>query len=395
MGSYKWRWYKELDLFLIFVVIAICCASFVAISSATHSFEGGGTSFVIKQMVFVLIGIGLMIGLIRTDYRMLVRHVEFSYWGNIALLIVVLFTDPINGAQAWIQLPGGFSLQPSEFFKVVFILMMAKYIANEQEDDDGNRPDPMRNYLLIGAYGMLGIGLIVIEPDLGQTMILMAVIGSALFVHLPPRLFWSAAGVASVGVTAFAVGCFMYPDQVLAFLDKLAKKGILAKHQYGRFETFIYPERDMADQGYQVYQAKVAIGSGQLTGKGLYQGSQTQGSWVPEQQTDFIFSVIGEEFGFIGSVLVIFLFFLLIYRIIANGLSAPDRTGMYICAMVGGMFAFQIFENIGMSLQLVPMTGVTLPFISYGGSSVLTNFILLGIVLNIGFRRRSLRFGSS
>ncbi|KEO83152.1 FtsW/RodA/SpoVE family cell cycle protein [Tumebacillus flagellatus] len=393
MSSYKVRWFKDLDIFLILVVLALCVASFLAISSATHSADGGSKSYVIKQMIWCGVGFCVMIFLIRTDYRNLTRYVEIGYWVSIVLLIVVFFCPPIKGAHGWIPL-GGFALQPSEFFKVVFILMMAKYLANEQEDEEGRRPDPMRNYLFLGAYSLLAIGLIVIEPDLGQTMMMMSIVGSAMFVHLPPKAFWSIAGVIALILGAVITAVFLYPDQFLELLDMLVKKGLLEPHQYGRFETFIYPERDLGGLGYQVYQAKVAIGSGQLFGKGLYQGSQTQGSWVPEQQTDFIFTVIGEELGFVGSVAVIFLFFLMIYRIVANGLQAGDRTGMYICAMVSGMFTLQIFENIGMSLQLMPMTGVTLPFISYGGSSILTNFILIGIVLNIGLRRRKLSFVS-
>lgn len=388
MGTYHSRWYKDLDLFLIFVVLAICTASVVAISSATHT---SGNGYAIKQMAFIGIGLVAMIFFIRTDYRLLVRHVEIPYWFVILLLVVVLFLPEIKGAHAWIPI-GPFSLQPSELFKVVFVLMMAKFLANEDEDENGHRPDPLRNYLFLTAYGILGVGLIVIEPDLGQTMILMALIGSAMFVHLPQKIFWVLALVAVVFIGVFFTVVAVYPDETLAIFKSWNEKGILEDHQYKRFLTFIHPEDDLAGGGYQVYQAKVAIGSGQLFGKGLYQGSQTQGNWVPEQQTDFIFTVIGEELGFVGSVAVIFLYFLMFYRIIMNGLRAGDRTGMYICAMVAGMFTFQLFENIGMSLQLMPMTGVTLPFISYGGSSVLANFMLIGIVLNIGFRRRKLSF---
>lgn len=391
MSSYKARWYRDLDIMTILVVMALCMASFLAISSATYSIDGG-KSYVVKQMIFAGAGFVGMLWLIRLDYRLLVRYAEIFFWIMIVLLIVVLFMPAVNGAHGWILLPGGFSLQPSEFFKVAFILLMAKLLANEQEDEDGYRPDPVRNYLLLGAYGLLGIGLIVIEPDLGQTIVLLSVVGAAMFVHLPPKWFWILMGVFLAGAAVFGMLAFVFPDQFLTGLDVIRDKGLLEDHQYNRFESFIYPERDLANNGYQVYQAQVAIGSGQLFGKGLYQGSQTQGNWVPEQQTDFIFSVIGEELGFVGSVVVIFLFFLLIYRLITIGMAANDRTGMYICAMVAGMFSFQIFENIGMSLQLVPMTGVTLPFISYGGSSVLTNFILIGIVLNVGFRRRRMRF---
>jgi rod shape determining protein RodA len=394
MGSYKSRWYKDLDLFLIFVVLAVCVASLVAISSATHSLEGGSRGYVTKQLIFIIIGIVAMITLIRTDYRMLIRHIEIPYWIVIGLLCLVFAFPESHGAQAWIPL-GAVSLQPSEFFKVVFLLMMAKYLANEEEDENGHRKDPLRNYFFLIAYGLLGIGLIVIEPDLGQTMILMALIGTALFVHLPSRAFWISMGIGTVAVAIFTSVVFMYPKETLHTLKEWQNKGILQEHQYKRFETFLDPERDLAGQGYQVYQAKVAIGSGQLFGKGLYQGSQTQGNWVPEQQTDFIFTVIGEELGFVGAVAIIFLYFLMFYRIIMNGLRAGDRTGMYICAMVAGMFTFQLFENIGMSLQLMPMTGVTLPFISYGGSSVLSNFMLIGIVLNVGFRRRKLSFRNS
>ncbi|WP_157721832.1 FtsW/RodA/SpoVE family cell cycle protein [Tumebacillus avium] len=398
MSNNRLRWLKDLDIFLIFVIIAICCAGLLAISSATRSFDGGSQSFVIKQGVFMVAGLIAMIALIRTDYRFLIRYVEYGYWAVIVLLGVVFLFPAVaveTGAYGWIPLPGGFNLQPSEFFKIVFILMMAKYLANEQEDEHGNLPDPLRGYIILAAATILGIGLIVVEPDLGQTMMLMAVIGTAMFVHLPKKWFWSMFVTVSIVVALFFTATMAYPDQFLKGLDVLVDKGVLKEHQYGRFFSFIHPEEDLAGEGYQVYQAKVAIGSGMMFGKGLYQGSQTQGNWVPAQHTDFIFTAIGEELGFVGAVALIFLFFLMLYRIVMNGFAAKDRTGMYICAMVAGMFTFQIFENIGMSLQLMPMTGVTLPFISYGGSSILVNFILMGIVLNIGFRRRKLSFSNN
>ncbi|MGZ6502306.1 MAG: FtsW/RodA/SpoVE family cell cycle protein [Tumebacillaceae bacterium] len=384
-----------MDVSLIAITVAICLASFVAISSATHSEAGGSQSYVIKQAFWVVIGICAMAFLIRVEYRLLIRYVEVAYWVVVVMLgSVFLFKGSVqtHGAYGWIPMPGGFALQPSEFFKVVFVLMMAKYLANEQEDEDGNLPDQKRGYAILIVCSALAIGLIVIEPDLGQTMMLMSVVAAAMFVHLPPRLFWLLfiGGIGSI--CGFWLLCFVYNQQFLHLLELLNQRGILEEHQLWRFKTFIHPEADLNNEGYQVFQAKVAIGSGKLFGKGLYHGSQTQGSWVPEQHTDFIFSVIAEELGFVGCVAVIFLFFLMLYRIMANGQRAYDRTGMYICTMVAGMFTFQIFENIGMSLQLMPMTGVTLPFISYGGSSILTNFMLIGIVLNVGLRRRKLSF---
>jgi len=393
MSSSKLRWYKDIDLFLIIVVLALCAFGVLALSSATRSFESGSVTYVVKQLIFGGIGFLAMLWLIRTDYRGLVRYVEFGYWACIVLLIVVFFMPAVNGAHGWIPL-GGFSLQPSEFFKIIFILLTAKLLANEQEDEEGRRPDPLRNLLFLIGYGVLGAGLILVEPDLGQTMILLAIAATAMFVHMRGRVFWIVFLIVMVLVLAFFAVRIAYPDQLLSVMKALMDYGILEQHQYDRFEIFVCPECNLAEDGFQVFQAQVAIGSGQLFGKGLYHGSQTQGNWVPEQQTDFIFTVIGEELGFVGSVAVIFLFFLLIYRIIANGLAASDRTGMYICAMIAGMFTFQIFENIGMSLTLMPMTGVTLPFISYGGSSIITNFMLMGIVINIGVRRRKLSFVS-
>jgi rod shape determining protein RodA len=395
MSTYRVRWFRDLDISLIAITVGICLASFVAISSATHSVAGGSQGYVTKQAFWVVIGLCAMLFMIRTDYRLLTRHVEVAYWVVVVMLgSVFLFKGSVqtHGAFGWIPVPGGFALQPSEFFKVVFVLMMAKYLANEQEDEEGNLPSITRNYTVLIAYSLLAIGLIVIEPDLGQTMMLMAVVAAAMFVHLPPRLFWVLFICGVVGICGFWMMCFVYDDPFIELLNLLHQKGILEQHQLWRFKTFIHPEADLNNEGYQVFQAKVAIGSGKLFGKGLYHGSQTQGSWVPEQHTDFIFSVIGEELGFVGCVAVIFLFFMMLYRIIANGQRAYDRTGMYICTMVAGMFMFQIFENIGMSLQLMPMTGVTLPFISYGGSSILTNFMCIGIVLNVGCRRRTLRF---
>ncbi|MGZ4165081.1 MAG: FtsW/RodA/SpoVE family cell cycle protein, partial [Tumebacillaceae bacterium] len=281
----KLRWMKDLDLFLIFVVAAICCASFLAVSSATHTMEGGSKPFVLKQVFWVLIGFSVMIWFMKIDLRLILRNLEIAYWLNVVLLIAVFFTHEVNGAHAWISLPGGVALEPSEFFKVIFVLMLAKYLANETEDEQGFRRENWKSYLLVTGYGLLGLGLILKEPELGQTLMILSALVVVLFVHVPPKWFWTSFLVGLTAIFAFYFLCFAYQDQTLHFLNGLVDKNVLAQHQFDRFKTFIHPEDDLAGDGYQVYEAKVAIGSGQLFGKGLYHGSQTQGNWVPEQQT--------------------------------------------------------------------------------------------------------------
>ncbi|KEO83984.1 FtsW/RodA/SpoVE family cell cycle protein [Tumebacillus flagellatus] len=387
------RW-KHVDYALIAVVLMICSVSLYTISSATHAFEPGHSmTFVYKQLGAIVVGLLAMIGIARLNLRSLLANIEWAYWFNIVLLIAVFFTPEVNGAHAWIALPGGFAIEPSEYFKIIFVLMIVKFLTPE-EMIDLERLSAQKRYARLAAYGAIGLFLILIEPELGQTMMILSAVGSVLFVHLPRKAFLYLFGTLLGFCIVFYSAAFLLPDQTLHALDTLKQKGVLKEHQYGRFETFIHPEDSLAGDGFQVYQAKVAIGSGQLIGKGLFHGSQTQGDWVPEQQTDFIYSVIGEETGFVGSSLVVTLYLLLAYRIVSVGLHATSRSGMYLCTMIAGMFTCQVFENIGMSLQLVPMTGVTLPFISYGGSSLLTNFILIGLVLNIRGQRAGLSFSS-
>lgn len=389
---YNMRWLKDHDFFLIAFVLLLCGAGLLAISSVAHSLAGGGSSYVYKQAVCVGIGVAVMCWIRSLDYRTLVRHIEMAYWVCIVLLIVVFFCPPINGAHGWITLPGGFAIEPSEFFKIVFVLMLAKYLGDDQQENEVGRQRDWKHYLKLTSYGAAGLALIIIEPELGQSLMILSTVVAVLFVHLPRKTFVISTSVAASLLSLVLILCFALPDPFLHSMKALEDKGVLKQHQYDRIESFIYPENNLGAEGFQVYQAKVAIGSGQFFGKGLYQGSQTQGNWVPEQRTDFIFSMIGEELGFLGTVTVVFLYFLMAFRIISVGSKASDRMGMYICAMIASMFAFQIFENIGMNLQIVPMTGVTLPFISYGGSSLLTNFILIGLVLSVRARHRRLRF---
>lgn len=219
-------------------------------------------------------------------------------------------------------------------------------------------------------------------------MVLIGIVISFTIIFFTKKQMIIASIVGILIVTAIVLVTMIYPNQATQYLDKIP----MASHQKERIITFINPEADPTGIGFQVSQAKIAVGSGGLTGQGFLNGSQTDGSWVPEQWTDFIFSAIAEQFGFIGCSVLIVLFFLFLYRMIRIASTCPDDFSLYFIVGAFGMFAFQIFENIGMNVTIMPVAGITLPFVSYGGSSLLTNFLVVGMIQSIALRRRKLVF---
>ena len=287
--------------------------------------------------------------------------------GLIAVLIPGIGTT-VNGARAWISLPGGFQIQPAELAKISIIVGISM-ILSEKLDKDKDPTD----LDVVKAIGIAAIPLLLIlfQPDLGTVLIIsaaiLAIIGTS---GAPTRWVVGLLLVAVIG-GLFAI-----------------KTGMVSEYQVKRLQSFVDPTADPEISGYQLRQSRITIGSGGLIGKGLFNGPQTNGRFVPEQQTDFIFTVAGEELGFLGSGFILICFGLIFYRAFLIAKRTSDLFGRLVCVGVVAWFAFQTFENIGMTMGLVPMTGVPLPFISYGGSSMFANLIAIGLLQNVHVRSR-------
>ena len=324
-----------------------------------------------KQLVFFGVSIPFLICTIMLNYNDIVKFSPFAYGIFIFLLIIVLFTNPISGAKSWFAIKS-FRLQPSEFAKIITILFMTYTlnILQAKGKKEINKPLKLISVLLIV---LVPIGLIILEPDYGTAT---AYIFATIFIIF-------AAGIDKKYIFAFAI--------LVAILIPFVYSKLPA-HALSRIEVFLNPESDPRGAGYNIIQSKLAIGAGELFGMGLFQGNQTQLVYLHPKTTDFIFSAIGEEMGFIISALIIILYVVLITKAVFIAKTAKDNIGSYIAIGIAGIFTFHMIENIGMTMGLLPITGVPLPFVSYGGSSLLTNFICIGLLLNISARRQKAIF---
>lgn len=343
-----------------------------------------------KQIEWEIIGIVVMIVGTLFDYRLLRRIHWWLYGLSIVLLMAVYGFPAVQGAHSWIKFHG-FQFQPSELAKLALIIWLATFMANVDESEEPVYG--LRKTWIIVPIFLVPFALIYIEPALGQALVMIA-ITLTMYTAFAKRSHFILimAGVVAV-VTAACLASTLYTKQVISFINNVViKHHIIKQYQMNRILTWLDPNFSTNEYGYNIHMASTAIGSGQLFGEGFGNGLLTRGGWVPNQWTDYIFSAIGEEFGFVGSSVLILLFLMLCYRIIRIAGTTSDPFGMYIAIGVVGMFAFQVFENIGADMYLSPSTGITLPFISYGGTSLAVNYLAMGIILSIGLRRRKLRF---
>lgn len=314
-----------------------------------------------------------MIVIIFIDYDVIARFSPIFYGIFIILLIAVLFTPVVNGATSWFTITDGVKFQPSEFAKVFVIIFIAYIISiiQKREKNEINKPLKLLAALAIVAVPVL---LIIMQPDYGTAIAFMIATILMLFV----------AGLDK----RYIIATFI----VILVAVPLMYNFILPTHAKNRIDVFLNPNLDPRGSGYNVIQSKLAIGSGKLVGMGLLKGNQTQLGFLHPKTTDFIFSVIGEEMGFIVAGAVIILYVVLITKAIYVAKTAKDDLGSYIAMGIVGIFLFHMIENIGMTMGLLPITGVPLPFVSYGGSSLITNFICIGLLLNISGRRQKTIF---
>lgn len=365
----KKRILKNMEWWIVIWGIALCIIGLIALFSATS--ETNYNEFT-KQIIWIIVSVVGMFSVMMINYNILVKISPVLYGISILLLILVLFTEPINGATSWFSL-GDFAFQPSEFAKIAVILFIA--FANSKIQEKGkeeiNKPWKL---LIILAIVAIPILLILIQPDYGTA--------AAYIIALALILF--TAGIDKKYIIATIL--------LIVVIAPIMYIYVLPDHAKTRIDVFLNPESDPRGAGYNVIQSKLAIGSGKLLGMGVLNGNQTQLGYLYPKTTDFIFAVIGEEMGFIVASSIIILYVLIITKIIYIAKTAKDDEGAYVAIGIAGIFLFHMLENIGMTMGLLPITGVPLLFVSYGGSSMINSFICLGILLNISGNRQKTIF---
>lgn len=356
--------FRDFDWLLLTFILLICTLGVVEIYSTTYGTKFSGAH--VRQIYWILAGLGLMLIVSLINYQILLENANWFYIASLAsLLAVALFGKKYLGARRWIQLPGGQHFQPSEWVKLVLILMLAKYFSGQGERQEAALSDIVKAGLIAGVPMLL----VLKQPDLGTALTYVPValmglfLGGIQFKHA--AIILVVAGVLMPGVWHYG----------------------LKPYQKDRLTSFLHPEGDSQKTGYQLEQSKIAVGSGGIWGKGTRKGTQTQGSFLPEPHTDFIFAAWSEEHGFVGAVALLLLYFLVLMRLIHNAQTAPDSAGGFVVMGVVAILLFHILVNAGMVVGFMPVTGIPLPLMSYGGSSVLFMFLALGIVMNIRMRR--------
>ncbi len=359
---------KNIDMGIVVSAMLLIIYGFLSIASATHITGGGSVGILKVQIIAFILGIFAILVILLIDYKTFGEYYVLVYATNIFLLVLVLIIGySTKGTKGWINL-GFINIQPSEIVKLGYILTFAKYL-EKKKDNLNNLGSIFPAVIHLGII----IGLILLQPDFGTALVFIFISAFMLF----------AAGI-SYKVVAGAFGTFLISLPVIW--------SQLKQYQKNRILVFLNPELDPMNAGYNVIQSETAIGSGQFFGKGLFKGTQNNLGFIPERHTDFIFSVIGEELGLIGALILLMLFMWFLLRCIRIAKVSKDDYGMLICVGIISMFMFHILVNIGMTIGLMPVTGIPLPFISYGGSSLLTNMAAIGLVLNVGMRRQVIRF---
>jgi rod shape determining protein RodA len=354
---------RNMDKLLLFAALALGVFGVLMIFSATRA-DNPSTYYLKRQLMFFVIALVAMLLAASFDYRKLMPYSKIIYAVTLILLVLVLVLPARLGSHRWIPL-AFFDLQPSELAKIAVILLLGTFLADRHMEIGSNK-----EFLQALAIGLGAIFFVFLEPDLGSTLSIFVITMGMLLVGGARLKQMAALAAGSAVVVAAAVGL-----------------NLLKAYQVARLLVFVKPDMDPLHTGYNLVQSKIAIGSGQLVGKGLFHGTQTNLKFIPEHHTDFIFSVVGEELGFIGGAILLALFALLLWRAMKIAISARDPFGTIIAVGIVVMFFFQISVNIGMTMGIMPITGIPLSFMSYGGASLIVNFLCIGLLLNIGMRR--------
>jgi rod shape determining protein RodA len=356
--------YRDFDWILMAFVLIICGMGVMEIHSATMHTKFAGAH--VKQVYWVVAGVGAMFLVSLINYQALLDQIHWFYIAGVgSLMAVMVFGQKYLGARRWIKMPGGNHFQPSEWVKLILILAVAKYFADMRQ-----RELSWADFMKAGAIVGIPMLMVLAQPDLGTALTYVPIAVMGVFLG---GLQWKQGLIVGLLATVAIGAVFLVP-----------RVHVLKSYQKQRLTSFIDPELDPQGSGYQVEQSKIAVGSGGLWGG---KGSQTHGAFLPVPQTDFIFAAFSEEHGFVGALGVLLLYFIVLMRLTQNAQTAPDRAGTFVVMGVVAVLSFHILVNVGMVVGFMPVTGIPLPLMSYGGSSVLFMFLALGMVMNVRMRR--------
>ncbi|WP_027624994.1 rod shape-determining protein RodA [Clostridium lundense] len=357
---------RELDFSAIIIVLAI------SLFGAMNIYSAVGISVFKSQIVWILFGMVLLYFILVFDYSLIQGYANIIYWSGVILLALndTIFKSTVNGAGSWMKIGSVTIGQPSEFAKLGMIIMIAKKL----DSMEGNINN-LKNFLNLAMYAAIPMILIVIQPDMGMMMVCFFIV-LGIFFAAGLELKVIGAGLASI-ITLIAI---VWNSPLM--------------HEYWKIRliSFLDPEADQLGAGAQLFQSQIGIGSGEILGKGFLKGTQVAGGFIPESHTDFIFAVVGEEWGLLGAVFLLTLYGILIYKFINIARTSKDIFGSMLSIGVVSIMLFSIYQNIGMTIGVAPISGITLPFMSYGGSSYITNIMAVGLVLNVGMRRKKINF---
>ncbi|MBD1381326.1 rod shape-determining protein RodA [Metabacillus arenae] len=390
MDKENQSFYSRFDYQLAFLLFLLFCASMVAIyaaQSTSGQYEGG--NYLIRQIVWYIVG-GIIVAIVMYfDSEQLQRVTWYLYGFGLFLLglLVILpesIVPTINGARSWFQIPG-LSLQPSEFVKVFVILALSQIITtHHQKYLNKSLQTDFILLVKMGITAVVPIMFIMKQPDLGTSLVILAILAGMTFVS---GISWKIITFISLSITLVGTTVLYLVIQAPEFLNEYLG---IKQYQLGRIYSWLNPEVYKSGEGYHLLNSLKAIGSGQVFGKGLGTGDV----YIPENHTDFIFSVIGEQFGFIGTSIVLSIFFLLVYHLVKVAMETTESFNSYLCAGVISMIVFHVFQNAGMTIGLLPITGIPLPFISYGGSSMMGSMFAIGLIFGIRYHHRVYMFSN-
>jgi len=365
---------RKLDYTLLFSVAVIIVVGLFVLDSASAS---KASNYVLKQAVWIVVGLGIILGCLQVDYTLLQKYSKQLYVFSIVFLLLVLFLgENRGGAKGWFMI-GSFGIQPAEYCKIFLIISYAQFLSLRRE-----RLQTIQELIPCFAFMVIPVLLLVKQPDLGSALVYIFIMVGMLFVAGANRkILVGLFGGGTVALIIYLIGVW-----------KLNWWCPLEKYALNRFLVLFDSSLDPQGAGYNVWQSKIAIGNGGFWGEGLHMGSQSTGAFMPEQWTDFIFAVFAEELGFIGAGTLLLLFALMLFRGLRVAMLSKDMFGALVATGIVSMYLFHILENAGMTMGLMPVTGIPLPFVSYGGSSMLTNFLGIALLQNIYVHRQRLIF---